>query len=331
MAAVIGSGDFALPLGGEVKKKVRTGSTSDTGTTVKHKLAKQTLKLKSQPEKASFFERLRSSGDMKSKKLPIILEAEEKEVEEYMKENSESVPFRWHYHSPSGKFFIDELNDTIHESLIQELSRQLSNEAIQYEGFFGSGADACVAPSTYGIHIEPDACIRYARKVPKANRKNAADSKGRYYPSVVVEVGFSQGKDGLKQKIDAWFLAGDDITGVRCVVEINIDYQDPPTFVNYRLVRRGQRRPPYKTMMLDKFGDPGEANKHNLSIPSEDFFYPMAKPDDVDSIDIEVGVAYKTVLALTQLESDEEEEDDEEDGDGEEADEDVPAKKRART
>mmetsp|Transcript_10649 Transcript_10649/g.23880 ORF Transcript_10649/g.23880 Transcript_10649/m.23880 type:complete len:330 (-) Transcript_10649:154-1143(-) len=329
MAAGIGSSDFALPLGGEVKKTVRTGSTSDSGTTVKNELVKQTLKLNSQPEKACFFKRIHSLGDMKSKKLPIILEAEQKEVVAYMQENSESAPFRWHYHSPSGKFFIDELNDTIHESLIQELSRQLSNEAIQYEGFFGSGADTCVAPSTYGIHIEPDACIRYARKVPKANRKNAADSKGRYYPSVVVEVGFSQGKDGLKQKIDAWFLAGDDITGVRCVVEINTDYQDPPTFANYRLVRRGQRRPPYKTMMLNKFGDPGEVNKHILSIPSEDFFYPMARPEDVDSIEIEVGVAYKTVLALTQLESDEE--DDEEDGDGEEMNEDEPAKKRART
>ena len=297
--------------------------------TAKKKVAKQTPKLKSQPDKASFSERLCSLGDKKSKKLPIILEADEKEVEEYMKENRESVTFRWHYHG--GKFFIDELNDTIHESLIQELSRQLSNEAIQYEGFFGSGADTCVSPRTYGREIEPDACIRYARKVPKANRKNAADSKGRYYPSVVVEVGFSQGTDSLKQKIDAWFAAGDEITGVRCAVEINIDYQDPPTFVKYRLVRRDQRRPPYKTMKLDKFGDPGEADKHDLKIPAEDFFYPRAEPDNVDSIVIGVGVAYKTVLALTQLESDEEEEVDKEDGDSEEADDGEPAKKRART
>ena len=40
----------------------------------------------------------------------------------------------------SAKFFIDELNDTIHESLIQELSYQLSKEARQYEGFYASGA-----------------------------------------------------------------------------------------------------------------------------------------------------------------------------------------------
>ena len=108
MAAVIGSDDCALLSGVVVKKEVRTGSTF----AVKKKVAKQTPKLKSQPNKASFSERLCSLGDKKSKKLPIILEADEEEVEEYMKENRESVTFRWHYHSNSGKFFIDELNDT---------------------------------------------------------------------------------------------------------------------------------------------------------------------------------------------------------------------------
>ena len=245
-----------------------------------------------------------------------------------MIENRESVTFRWHYNSISRKFFIDELNDTVHEGLIADLIGQLYTEAMRYEDFVGSAADTCVAPSTYGKQIEPDACIRYARKVPRANRKNAADSLGRYYPSVVVEVGFSQNADSLEEKIDAWFAAGDEITGVRCAVDINIDCQVPPAFVQYRLIRRGKRRPGYKTMELEKFGDPGEVDKHGLNIPAEDFFYPTAKPDNVDNIVISVGEAYKKVLTLTQLKSDEEEE---EDGDGEEADDGERAKKRAKT
>ena len=89
------------------------------------------------------------------------------------------------------------------------------------------------------------------------------------------------------------------------VVEINIDYQVPPTFVHYRLIRRGKRRPPYKKVVLDEAGDTGE---HTLSIPAEDFFYPRQGPEDVQSIDIDIGVAYSEVLTLAVVESESDEE-----------------------
>lgn len=308
MAAVVGSDDLSLPFGGEAKRQVRSGSTQQRTVGIKtfhgNARAKQSAKrLKTQHKETSFSEKLRLLGDMQSKKLPITLEASEEEVEEYMDVHGESLPFRWHYYS--GTFFIDELNDAIHESFIQALSPQLSNAADDYDTLITSGADTCKAPESYGKNIEPDLCIRYTRKVPKENREKAADSLKRYYPSVVVEVGFSQDKDSLKQKIDAWFAAGDEITGVRCVVEISIDYQVPPTLVNYRLIRRGKRRPPYKKVVPDETDETGE---HTLSIPAEDFFYPPQEPEGVQSIDIDIGVAYSKVLALAEVESESDEE-----------------------
>jgi hypothetical protein len=143
--------------------------------------------------------------------------------------------------------------------------------------------------------------------VPKENREKAADSLKRYYPSVLVEVGFSQDEDSLKQNINAWFAAGDEITGVRCVVEINIDYQVPPTFVKYLLIRRGKRRPPYKKVVPDQ-ADETATGEHTLSIPAEDFVYPRQAPEGVQSIDIDIGVAYNKVLALAEVECESSEE-----------------------
>ena len=303
MATVIGSDDYALPVRAVVKKGVRTRSTS----------ARLTF-----PERLERLERLWSLRDEKPKTMPIILEyVDEKEVEGYMKENGESLPFRWHYHSASRKFFIDELNDAIHECVIVEVSRQLGNEAIQYNNIEASGADTCFGPSAYGKTIQPDACIRYRKKVPSKHRDNAADSRGRYYPSVIVEVGYSQKKESLKDKIDAWFAAGNEFTGVRCVVEINIDYpQFPPAFVKYRLICRGKKWPNYKTIKSENVGN---GKSHPIVITAVDFFHPAPPPNN-NAIIIDVEAAYAKALNLTRLESDEEDDDEDDDEDNNEDD-----------
>ena len=114
--------------------------------------------------------------------------------------------------------------------------KQLGAADGQVRGLSAGLSPTLVAPAEYfGREMRPDGCIfNSRRKAHRQNRENgmAANADGSYYPSVVVEVGFSQTKDSLRNKVGAWLLAGNDRTGVRCVIEINTDDETtPPSFL----------------------------------------------------------------------------------------------------
>lgn len=49
-------------------------------------------------------------------------------------------------------------------------------------------------------------------------------------------------ESSLKNKVAAWFRAGNERTGVRCVIEINLDDQNtPPAFLTFRILRRSNQ------------------------------------------------------------------------------------------
>lgn len=122
---------------------------------------------------------------------------------------------------------------------------------VRVPGMVGSLGPSLNAPEGYPNEsgkIKPDACIMNKRKrvsATAAANGMAATDDGRFYPSIVVEVAFSQSEESLKEKVNAWLEAGNNRAGVRCVVEINIDEtEEPPAWIKFRVHRRGQARVP---------------------------------------------------------------------------------------
>lgn len=301
-------------------ERVGNGRDANRGATSATSTMATSLNLPPSQEdhRPSFAERLETAISKKDVKLPITIKVSETELDDFLKERGEDIHIRWRFWRD--EFIVEELNTVTHEKAIYSCVKQLGAADGQVRGLSAGLSPTLVAPAEYiGREMRPDGCIfNSRRKVNRRNRENgmAANEDGNYYPSVVVEVGFSQTQESLRNKIGAWLLAGNDRTGVRCVIEINIDDETtPPSFLQFRVHRRGQARTPRVTSIRNDVYSEDQKNKFRKLIPAEDVCYPDPVPDGFQGVTIDFWAIYASLPGIDTSDEDESSEDDEVDED----------------
>lgn len=201
-----------------------------------------------------------------------------------------------------------------HENAVGEVTFQLGLAVRQagVPGMVASLGPSLYAPEGYQDEngkIRPDACIMNRKKkvnnAAVANRMAATDS-GRFYPSVVVEVAFSQSENSLKEKVNAWLNAGNNRTGVRCVVEINIDEFTPPAWIKFRVHRRGQARVPMaRKITLEQYTANPSNERYRAVLTAQEACYPADVPDGFDGVTLDVGQIYATLPGVDTTDDEE--------------------------
>jgi hypothetical protein len=265
----------------------------------------------------SFAERLEAETSKKGVKLPIIIEASETEVDAFLENHEEDLHLRWRF--GDCKFIVEELNTEEHENAVAACFKQLAAADDCVRGSSASLSPTLKAPEGYENRsgtITPDACFwNITRKVNRQTKENgmAANVKGNYYPSVVVEVGFSQKEHSLKNKVSAWLRAGNERTGVRCVIEISLDDQTTPAqFLKFRVHRRNQAQiPRVSEITYEEYTENPNKARYKKMILAEDVCYPNPVPDGFDGCNFDFGAVYAKLPSVATTEEDESSEDDE--------------------
>ena len=263
--------------------------------------------------------------------MPIIIEATKAEVDDFLENNEEDLHLSWRFWK--GKFIVEELNTEDHENAVAECAVQLSAavRSAQVPGMVLSLNPSLNAPDGYPNEsgkIKPDACIMNRKKKVSATAHAngmAANDNGRFYPSVVVEVGFSQKEASLKEKVNAWLTAGDDRTGVRCVIEINVQGGTPPGWIKFRINRREQARVPrYRTITAQDYAENPNHARYKEVLTAEEVCYPADVPDGFEGITFDFGQVYASLpgfYSSSDQDESESEGDSEDEGDGDSEDE----------
>lgn len=243
------------------------------------------------------------------------MDATKTEVDDFLENNEEELRISWRmWH---GKFIVEELNSEEHENAVCECVAQLTAaiRRVHVPGMITSLSPSLKAPEGYpnaSGKIKPDACVmNRKKKVNKTAVANglAATDDGRFYPSIVVEVGFSQTEESLQEKVKAWLEAGDDYTGVRCVIEINIkETGRPPDWIKFRVHRRGQARVPRtrKITAQEYAANPNDAGYRKV-LMAQDVCYPADVPNGFQDVTLDFGRVYASMPGFDTTDEEEEE------------------------
>lgn len=298
------------------RRAAPTGSVKDNSLDSQTQ-TRATASIRRKQEPQSFAERLEAETSKKGAKLPIIIEASESEVDAFLENHEEDLHLRWRFWD--GKFIVEELNSAEHETAVAACMKQLAAADGCVRGSSANLGPTLKAPEGYENKsgtIKPDACFwNIRRKVNRQTRENgmAANDTGNYYPSVVIEVGFSQKEESFKNKVAAWLRAGNERTGVRCVIEISLDDQTtPPEFLKFRVHRRNQAHiPRVSKITYGEYAKNPNIARYKKLILSEDVCYPDPVPEGFAGCTFDFGAVYAELPGVATSEEDDSSEDDE--------------------